>query len=228
MIHASSLPIPWSARDLEVAIWDFNGTLIDDVDPVVRSVNVQLAKRGLPLLTIERYREVFGFPVADYYRKIGLDPEVESMSELSTEFHDAYVPGLMDCPLHDGVVDVLERFKEQGVRQFVLSAMEEELLRLAVERLGIRGYFVGIYGLEHLKGDSKISRGRDLLEDFDIEPSTALLIGDTDHDVEVAETLNLSAALVACGHQSEERLRSTGYRVVLSNRELETVVLAIG
>ena len=214
MIHTSSLPTPWSDRDLEVVIWDFNGTLIDDVDPVVRSVNVQLAKRGLPLLTIERYREVFGFPVADYYWVIGFDPEVESMSELSAEFHDAYAPGLMECPLHDGVADALVAFRNAGLRQFVLSAMEEALLRSAVDRLGIAGFFDAVYGLAHLEADSKISRGRELLADHDVGPESALLIGDTDHDAEVADALGVSVVLIAQGHQAAARLEATGRGVL--------------
>ena len=212
--------ISHAAKRLEAVIWDFNGTLIDDVDLVVRSVNVQLAKRGLTLLTIERYRDVFGFPVADYNRKVGLDPKAESMEALASEFHDEYVPGLPDCPLYDGVVDALERFKEKGARQFVLSAMEEELLRSTIERLRIHDYFEGVYGLEHFEGDSKLARAQELLRDFAIRPETALLIGDTDHDAEVAQALGLSVVLIAQGHQKKERLDKTGCPVYGSVRAL--------
>ncbi len=195
---------------LNAVIWDFNGTIVDDLDLVVRSVNVQLEQRGLPTLTVDRYRDVFGFPVADYYRRIGLVSDVESMTELSAEFFGVYVVGLTACPLHDGVRDALARFKEQGVRQFVLSAMEEQLLRSTVEHLGILGFFDAVYGLAHSEADSKISRGLELLADHAIRADTALLIGDTDHDAEVAETLGTRVILVAQGHQSADRLRATG------------------
>jgi phosphoglycolate phosphatase len=59
-----------------------------------------------------------------------------------------------------------------------------------------------------------------LLRDFNIEPREALLIGDTDHDAEVAEALHLSAALVTLGHQSDERLRTTNHAVYGSLQEL--------
>ena len=212
------VPIPHTTERLETIIWDFNGTLIDDVDLVVRSVNVQLAKRGLPELTAKRYRGVFGFPVEAYYRRIGLDPEVESMSELSAEFHDAYSPGLMDCPLHHGVLDVLVQFRESGIRQFVLSAMEERLLHSALELLEIAGFFDAVYGLAHSEADSKISRGRELLAKYRIRPETALLIGDTDHDAEVADALGVSVILIAQGHQSEAKLQRTGHPIYRSVR----------
>ena len=201
-------------------IWDFNGTLIDDLDHVVYSVNIQLAKRKLPTLTVDTYRSIFGFPVEDYYRRVGFNLEMESMADLSSEFFATYAPGLKDCLLHDGVIETLQRFKSIKLRQFVLSAMEEEMLRSMIEHFEIEAYFDGVYGLAHLEGDSKVSRGRDLLRDFNIEPRETLLIGDTDHDAEVAETLHLSAALLTLGHQSDERLRTTNHAVYGSLQEL--------
>jgi len=201
-------------------IWDFNGTLIDDVDLVVQTVNVQLTKRGLPRLTVERYRDVFGFPVADYYRRIGLDLKPGAMAELCAEFFDLYVSGLGSCPLHAGVQETLERFREAGLRQFVLSAMEERLLRTALERLSIAEFFEAAYGLDHLRADTKVERAGELLGDFDVESKTALLIGDTDHDAEVAQALEVSVALIAGGHQSAARLRATGCPVYPSFADL--------
>ena len=201
---------------VETVIWDFNGTLIDDVELVVRAVNVQLTKRGLPRLTVERYRDVFGFPVADYYRRIGLDPDTEPMSELSAEFFEAYTSGLPSCPLHDGTRRALAAFRDAGARQFVLSAMEERLLSATIEHLGIDDFFAAVYGLSHLEADSKVERGRELLASFAIRPDSAILIGDTDHDAEVAQALGVSVALIAGGHQSVARLRATGFPVYKS------------
>jgi len=204
---------------LEAVIWDFNGTIVDDLDHVVRSVNVQLARRGLLPLTLERYREVFGFPVEAYYREIGFDLEAESMADVSAEFFGMYVPGLKECPLHDGVLDALNRFRESGVRQFVLSAMEERLLLNTIEHLRIADFFDAVYGLAHLEADSKLSRGRELVANHRVRPETALLIGDTDHDGEVADALGVSAVLIAQGHQREERLREAGHPVYRSVRD---------
>ncbi|MFC2082467.1 HAD family hydrolase [Candidatus Bipolaricaulota bacterium] len=201
-------------------IWDFNGTLIDDLDLVVRSVNTQLARRDLPALTAEAYRDVFGFPVQDYYRRIGVTFENESMADLSADFFAEYAPALEDCPLHDGALEILRQLQMRGSKQFVLSAMEQGMLRSMIDHLGIQDFFAGVYGLAHQEGDSKVSRGRELQKEFDINQHAALLIGDTAHDVEVAEALGLSVALISRGHQSTQRLRETGYPVYESYQEL--------
>ena len=209
-------------------IWDFNGTLIDDLDAVVASVNTQLVRRGLPVLTSSEYREVFGFPVEAYYRRIGLEFESETMADLAADFFAEYTPRLMRCSLHDGVTDVLETLAGARVRQFVLSAMEEGMLRSMLRHAGIEGFFEGIYGLADQKAASKITRGEELLRDLGIDPTAALLIGDTDHDAEVGVALGVSTILVARGHQAEGKLRAANERVLGDIRDLPSLLVNEG
>ena len=55
-------------------IWDFNGTVLDDMQVGIDSVNEMLAARGLPTLSgVTEYRAAFDFPVEDYYRRLGFD-----------------------------------------------------------------------------------------------------------------------------------------------------------
>ena len=212
------------SRQIDCVIWDFNGTLIDDLDLVVRSVNTQLGKRGLPSLTADAYRDVFGFPVEDYYRRIGVTFENETMADLSADFFDEYAPALMDCPLHDGVLEILRQVEARGLQQFVLSAMEQRMLRSMISHLNIGHFFDGIYGLAHQKGDSKIERAQELARDFGIDSRATLFVGDTDHDAEVAHALGMSVALISRGHQSAERLRATGHAVYETYRSLSQAV----
>lgn len=212
------------SRQINCVIWDFNGTLIDDLDLVVRTVNTQLAKRGLTSLTADAYRDVFGFPVEDYYRRIGVTFENETIADLSADFFADYAPALTDCPLHDGVLETLQQVEARGLKQFVLSAMEQRMLRSMVSHLNIGHFFEGIYGLAHQKADSKILRAQELSRDFDIDPQSALFVGDTDHDAEVAQALGMSVVLVSTGHQSAARLRETGYPVCESYQELSQML----
>ena len=57
-------------------IWDFNGTLFDDVEAGINSVNDMLSERGLKTLEDkEDYRKVFKFPIIEYYKDLGFDFE---------------------------------------------------------------------------------------------------------------------------------------------------------
>ena len=71
-------------------IWDYNGTLLNDLEIGIESINLMLSKRNLPLLTSESYREVFTFPVKDYYEKVGFDFEKENWDLTAQEFITNY------------------------------------------------------------------------------------------------------------------------------------------
>lgn len=56
-------------------IWDWNGTILNDVDHAVAMMNTLLVEHNLPLIDREYYREIFDFPVLHYYQKLGFNFE---------------------------------------------------------------------------------------------------------------------------------------------------------
>ncbi|MCX6092749.1 MAG: HAD family hydrolase [Candidatus Bipolaricaulota bacterium] len=212
------------ARRWDAVIWDFNGTLVNDVDLALRSINTMLARRDLAPVTRDIYRSVFGFPLSNYYRKLGVDVSRETMQGLADEFHEAYLPGLPACALQDGVREILDLATRSGASQFVLSALEEVELRRAIARLGVADRFVAIYGLDHRLGDSKLARGQELFARHGLRAATTLFIGDMDHDAEVASALGVEVALVAQGHQAPQMLRACGCRVFGAFAELRAAI----
>lgn len=197
-------------------IWDWNGTLLNDLSLCISSINLLLGKRKLPLLNKALYQEVFSFPVKDYYTAIGFDFDTEDFSGPAHEFIELYEAGVEKCLLHPAAIRVLTYFREKGCRQFVLSAMHQDMLERTLKLNGIDHYFDGIAGLNDHYAVSKEERGKWLLKEFNIERENSWLIGDTNHDFEVAKAMGVNCILIADGHQSETRLKSTG-ALVLGN-----------
>ncbi len=107
---------------LNSVIWDFNGTILDDVSLAAASISKLLRRRNLPDLSVSTHRRVFGFPISEYYERIGFDLSVEVLADVSDEFHEAYLAGVGACSLNDGVLGLLEVFQRSNVAQFILSA----------------------------------------------------------------------------------------------------------
>lgn len=203
-------------------IWDWNGTLLDDLTLSLDLVNEMLAGRGLPPLTIERYREVFTFPVQNYYRTIGFDFAVEKFEELSLAYVAAYKSRWRECSLYPQARRALEQVAESGRSQSILSAHDQDTLAQLVETFDVAHLFQYLMGLENSHAVSKIEQGKRLQAMLPHHPSQVLLIGDTLHDAEVAEALGVDCVLVAHGHQSKERLKQSRARVVDSLEEIAT------
>jgi phosphoglycolate phosphatase len=195
-------------------IWDWNGTLLNDVELCISSVNSLLKDRNLPQINTKKYKDIFSFPVKEYYKTLGFDFEAEDFSVPAHQYIDLYYAGFDSCSLQKNVVEVLTHFRENGIRQFVLSAMEHEMLEKTLKIKGIFHFFEGVAGLKDHYAVSKIDVGKKLILDYGIDREKTIMIGDTTHDFEVAEQLGVKCILISDGHQTEKRLRNTGGMVI--------------
>lgn len=203
-------------------IWDWNGTLLDDVDAGVNALNKMLVARGLPTITRTFYRANFGFPVRPFYTQIGMNPDVE-WEQICEEFH----ANLHAEPQHirPDTRATLDYVRSKGVRQSILSALRQDLLLRDTAAEQVQNFFEEIYGVDNLDGATKLSRGQDLMvkllgvpkvEKQTCDPATGYLagpvyfIGDTLHDAEVGVALGAIPILVDGGHQNSDRLRAAG------------------
>lgn len=210
---------------MQTIIWDWNGTLLNDLDLCISSINQLLKKRKLKTLSSTSYKEVFSFPVKDYYEAVGFDFNKEDFSGPAGEFIELYNTGVSKCELHPEVKLVLKHFQKQGNRQFVLSAMQQKMLEQTLKHQQIDSFFEATAGLDDHYAVSKIERGEKLFKSYNIEKHNTVMIGDTIHDFEVAEKLEIRSVLIANGHQSTERLQSTGAPVLNNLSELLTIDL---
>lgn len=195
-------------------IWDWNGTLFDDAWLCVEIINKILHMHNLPTLTAKEYAEVFDFPVREYYKKIGLNSASVSFDSVAGIFIDEYEKRRFECALRAEAIETLERLRDRGYRQSVLSAYEQNALRGLVEHYGLLSFFSEVAGIYDYYADGKIGRGRELVRSAGLTPSEAVLIGDSRHDCEVAGELGASCILMPGGHQSKKRLLSCGVPVV--------------
>lgn len=195
-------------------IWDWNGTLLNDTRLAVDAMNRLLHKRSLPFLSPGEYKKVFTFPVRDYYQLIGFDFDKEPFEIPALEFIDHYNQMVWDCSLHEHAKEVLSYFRNCGISQHILSAMKQEMLDQCLKYYQIVQYFEMVSGLDDHFANSKLDAGRAMIRKLNLKSKELLLIGDTIHDFEVASELGCICILISNGHQTYERLKSTGAMVL--------------
>ena len=201
-------------------IWDWNGTLINDIWLVVEIMNKMLKKRNLPRIDSKKYRNIFDFPVTKYYSKLGFDFSNESFEKLTNEFISEYYQRFNECKLFNEVKEVLEKIRDRGISQSILSASKEDVLIEKIKYYGIDKYFSRIIGLENHYAESKIENGKKWIAELNLDPQEVLLIGDTIHDYDVSKHMGCDCLLVANGHHSYERLASLDTDVIGTLKEI--------
>lgn len=211
----------------ELILWDWNGTLLDDVQLCMDALNRLLARYGYPQrYDRDQYRAIFGFPVQEYYARAGFDFSRHSFDELAASFMEDYIPASARCPLMEGARDALDAFANAGLRQVILSASPVPTLEQQAAQRDVTRYFDQLLGLGDIYAKSKVDLGLRYLQETGFDPARAVMIGDSTHDFEVARALGVGCVLQSGGHQPPEVLLGTGAPVVPGLREAVQLILA--
>jgi phosphoglycolate phosphatase-like HAD superfamily hydrolase len=204
-------------------VWDWNGTLLDDLSPAVAATNTALASVGGPFVTAEDHKREFCRPVSAYYelvlaRKIPAD-EFAVMDKL---FHDAYGELLADCKL---TLDALDAMTAWTGTQSLVSMFGHEELVTTVTRYGLYDRFTRVDGRRSVVGGGpKEPHLREHLTALGLAGADCVLIGDSIDDAEAASAVGARVVLYCGGFTDSDRLRATGFPVATTL--LDAVTLA--
>lgn len=204
-------------------IWDFNGTILDDLRVSIDSADELLIRYGLdPMLTVEKYHSVFGFPIIEYYKRIGFDFDKVPYSVLAHEWVEIYLRRVKDASIKDGVKEVIDTLSEMSIKQTVLSMTDKDMLISQINDLGLYDCFDEIYGLDNIYARSKLELAKKWRNEHPNE--NVIFIGDTTHDAESAEIIGCSCLLLSGGHQSIDAISLSNAKVILDPKDIITEI----
>jgi len=207
-------------------VWDWNGTLFDDVAVAVAATSESFQAAGLPPVTLADYHLHYTRPIPDFYRRVlGRSMSEAEWRALDDGFHRAYrrliETGGID--LVPGAHALLEQWVAAGGTQSLLSMWYHDELAVLVDRLGIERLFTRIDGLRGPSGGRKAAHLRAHLAAAGVAASDAVVIGDSLDDANAAGAVGARAVLYAGGFHGPRSLAGAGVPVVGSLAEAVAV-----
>jgi phosphoglycolate phosphatase-like HAD superfamily hydrolase len=204
-------------------VWDWNGTLLDDLSLVVSATNSAFAAIGGRGVDTDEHRRQFRRPVAEFYAEIlGRAVDAEEFGRLDRIFHDAYRLGLTTTSL---AADAMVALKSWPGSQSLLSMWFHHELVPALETYGVAGLFTRVDGLRtEVGGDLKAGHLARHLTELQVDGDRAVLIGDSLDDADAAAAVGARAVLYTGGFTDPNRLRASGHPV--ADTLVEAVALA--
>ncbi|RSS50768.1 HAD family hydrolase [Streptomyces sp. WAC01280] len=206
-------------------VWDWNGTLLDDIGAVIGATNAAFAELGLEQITLERYRELYTVPVPKFYERLmGRLPTDAEWTVMDGAFHRHYWARAEDCGLTAGAAELLAARQDSGFTQSLLSlAPHAELIPL-VRRHGIAERFVRMDGRVDQSTDGKSGHMvRHLAALGAVAADRVVVIGDAADDAVAAAHVGAKAVLYTGGSHSRASLERVGVPVVDSLAEAVAV-----
>jgi phosphoglycolate phosphatase len=203
-------------------VWDWNGTLLDDLHCSVDVANQLLGEFGLPVLDgVAGYQAKFRFPIVEYYADLGFDTSPGGNFEAAAlRYLELYGLASVRCGLHDGAAEVLSALHDSGIRQVVVSASRQDNLLAQLAPFGLDPWLDGAHGIADIYAASKEGVARRWLAEEGIDAGDVLFVGDSEHDFEIAAAVGARCVLFSGGHHGRAHLATLGAPVVDDLREV--------
>lgn len=214
-----------STPKIKYIIWDWNGTLIDDTWLFVDLMNAELNSRNLPVITIGDYQKYFTFPVKKYYETLGFDFNKEDFKDVGYAFIQKFKNRKFEAKLFSSTKYILNFVKKENIKQSIVSAQEHNLLNETVNHYQLNSYFESVLGIDNYYADSKIQIAKNLREKIKHKDKEILLIGDSTHDFEVSQALNINCVLYSKGHYTKKRLEKCNCPIIDNHQQLINILV---
>lgn len=211
-------------KEYKVLIWDFNGTLIDDIDAALSSVNDMLIRRSLPVINFEQYASYVDTPIIKFYEHIFEDLYSMDFDEIAAEFNEGYENHLKDRAVMANADEVLEYFNGKGKLQTVISATHINKVTKRLAEFGLTDYFDRILAHDNLIAEDKTHLAVKYFAEKGIDPNEAIVIGDCVADFKMAQAIGCDCVLTTQGHQSRVEFAETTAVVIDSLTELKNLI----
>jgi phosphoglycolate phosphatase len=199
-------------------IFDWSGTLVDDLPAVLGAVNGVLRDAGFPELTRDEFRARFRLPFEEFY---GEFPGATSLEELEQRFHrhfDILQSTVTALPHARGFLEFCRR---RHLRTLVLSTVAEPYYVAQAAVNGFREF------IDHPYPGVRDKRARigEILQSLGLDPGETLFVGDMQHDMEAARMGGVRSCAVLTGYNRLEQLRASDPDLIVEHLgELQAIL----
>lgn len=197
-------------------VWDWNGTLFDDMDAVVTATNETFESYGLGPFSLADFRAAYTRPIwVGYERLLGRPLRPGEWRRLDVAFHDSYHRLMAGCALAVDARPAIDAVGDAGHTQSLLSMWRHDRLVSTLQRIGLTSAFRRVDGLRpEQAGGPKTEFLIAHLAALGLAPDEVIMVGDSADDARAAAHVGARIVLYSGGVQARADLETFGVPVV--------------
>ncbi|MGA2853436.1 MAG: NUDIX domain-containing protein [Verrucomicrobiota bacterium] len=200
-------------------IFDWSGTLVDDLPAVLKASNFVLAQSGKPEMSLDEFRAEFSLPFTNFYNRH--TPDVP-MEKLEAWFHAEFRRSQDSVCELPHAREFLEFCRAKKFRTFLLSTVHADYFRVQCAVTGFDAFldtsYTGVW--------DKREKIHEILAENHLKPDETLFIGDMEHDIETARHGGIHSCAVLTGYNTLDQLRAAQPDLIVEHLgELKRVLL---
>ena len=196
-------------RRFELLIFDWDGTLIDSEAKIVDSLQAAMRETGMPILEGDVIRNIIGLGMRE-----SLETLYPGISETDTKgmidrYRYHFFAGESSEPF-DGVTETLSTIAEQEYFMAVATGKGRHGLNKALEATGYDQWFHASRCADETRSKPHPQMLEEILDELGVTPDKALMVGDTEYDLQMAQNAGMASVAVSYGVHETERLLALG------------------
>ena len=188
--------------NFDLIAFDWDGTLFDSTQIIVRSIQLAVADVGGTVPSNEAASYVIGLGLMQALAHAAPDVPEARYPELGQRYRHHYAVHQNDITLFEGVVPLLLDLKERGHLLTVATGKSRRGLDEALQAVELKGCFDSSRTADETAGKPHPRMLHELMSEFGVKPERTLMIGDTTHDLQMA--LNAGCASVGVSYGAHE------------------------
>jgi phosphoglycolate phosphatase-like HAD superfamily hydrolase len=199
---------------IKLIAFDWNGTLLSDMQIVWRADNAALKNLKLKAITLLEFKQAFDIPVIKYWRNVGLSEKFlkKNLKKLELVFIKDYQANENKAKLRAKARECVNWIKAQKITSVIYSNAPTAHVEMHLKRLNIAHIFNSILGREqndmsHLLVRGKQQRLHDWVLKNKIKPHEVISVGDTQEEIEIGKHLGYHTVAITGGYNTTSRLK---------------------
>jgi phosphoglycolate phosphatase len=201
----------------DLIVFDWDGTLMDSAAAIVHALQAACRDLGLDEPETARARHVIGLGLRDALQYVVPELPERDYARLSERYRQHYLAHSDEIVLFEGVVPLLEELAARGLLLAVATGKSHAGLEDVLARTGLTARFHATRTADRCFSKPHPQMLEELLEELGVSADRALMIGDTTHDLLMAQNANVAAVGVSYGAHPEAALRALQPRACLDS-----------
>ncbi|RZJ15597.1 MAG: HAD-IIIA family hydrolase [Haliea sp.] len=196
------MPSPSKPLNFDLIAFDWDGTLFDSTQIIVRCIQAAVRDVGGTVPTDEAAGYVIGLGLMQALAHAAPDVPESKYPELGARYRHHYIAHQNDISLFDGVLPLLAALKSRGHKLAVATGKSRHGLDEALQAVELKGRFDASRTADETAGKPHPRMLHELMDQFGVTPARTLMIGDTTHDLQMA--VNAGCASIGVSYGAHE------------------------
>lgn len=207
-----------SGASFKLVVFDWDGTLVDSADRIANAWIAAVRDCGMPVPQPQAVRELIGLSLDDTFRRLLPGVGRAGRTRVMNRYREHWaLSGSHPSPTFPGVTEVLRTLTGRGLALAVATGKSRRGLDRDMRAHDLQPLFDATRCADEAPSKPHPGMLLDLLDELGLPPEQAVMVGDTEYDMEMARSAGMAAVGVRCGVHTESRLRSFAPRAVLDH-----------